>query len=267
MNNPVANNIYNSILWTDNGTANIIAVSNGSPIINIENSILNATRQGTITGSNIITINPAFANPASGDFSLQPGSPAINSGNGTFYNNSTYGNGDLGGNHRIAQTSIDIGAYESNSTALPVVFGALSAAVRNGQLLINWSTESEINNDHFAIEISADGKKFTTIAMVASRAIAGLSNTALTYQYSTDISQLMSVLGAATFTLLLLLPAGMQRYKTGLAALLLIAGVIFWSCSKQDQSSGNSNNLFLRVVQVDKDGKKTYSKILRISEQ
>ncbi|MGN7783707.1 choice-of-anchor Q domain-containing protein [Niabella sp. 22666] len=267
LNNPVANNIYNSILWTDNSTANIIAVSNGSPTINIENSILNATRQGTITGSNIITTNPAFTNPASGDFSLQPGSPAINSGNGTFYNNSIYGNGDLEGNHRIAQTSIDIGAYESNSTALPVVFGAISAAIRNGQLLVNWSTESEINNDHFDIEISADGKQFTNIATVASKATEGSSNTALTYQYSTGISQLMSVLGAAAFAFLFLCPIGWQRHKTGPAFVLLIAGVIFWSCSKQDQLSGNSNNLFLRIVQVDKDGKKAHSKMLRVSEQ
>ncbi|MGE9310953.1 choice-of-anchor Q domain-containing protein [Niabella sp. CJ426] len=267
LNNPVANNIYNSILWTDNSTANIIAVSNGSPTINIENSILNATRQGTITGSNIITTNPAFTNPASGDFSLQPGSPAINSGNGTFYNNSIYGNGDLEGNHRIAQTSIDIGAYESNSTALPVLFGAISAAIRNGQLLVAWTTESEIYNDHFDIDISDDGKQFTNIATVASKATGGSANTPLTYQYSTSISQLISILGAAAFAFLFLCPIGRQRHKTGPASVLLIAGVIFWSCSKQDQLSGNSNNLFLRIVQVDKDGKKSHSKILRVSEQ
>ncbi|MCH5691082.1 hypothetical protein LWM68_46780 [Niabella sp. W65] len=256
VNNPVANNIYNSILWTDNGTANIIAVSNGSPTIHIENSILNATRQGTITGSNIITTNPAFANPASGDFSLQPGSPAINSGNSTFYNNSSYGNGDLGGNHRIAQSTIDIGAYESNSTALPVRFGVISATARNGQLLVNWSTESETNNDHFDVEISADGKQFTTIATVASKAVGGSSNTALTYQYSTGLSQLVSVWGAAAFALLLLFPAGMQRHKIRPVTLLIIAGIVFWSCSKQDRPSGSNNTLFLRIAQVDKDDKK-----------
>lgn len=267
VNNPVANNIYNSILWTDNSTANIIAVSNGNPTINIENSILNATRQGTITGSNIISTNPAFANPASGDFSLQPGSPAINSGNGTFYNNSSYGNGDLGGNHRIAQATIDIGAYESNSTALPVRFGAISATARNGELLVSWSTESETNNDHFDIEISNDGKQFTTIATVASKAVGGSSNTALTYQYRISLSRLMSVWGAVAFALLLLLPAGMQRHKIRPVTLLIIAGIILWSCTKQDQPSGSGNTLFLRIAQVDKDDKKAHSKILRISEQ
>lgn len=267
VNNPVANNIYNSILWTDNGTANIIAVSNGSATINVENSILNATRQGTITGSNIITTNPAFVQSASGDFSLKPGSPAINSGNGTFYNNSSYGNGDLGGNHRIAQAAIDIGAYESNSTALPVRFGVISAAVRNGRLLVNWSTESEVNNNHFDIELSADGKQFTTVATVASKAVNGSSNTVLTYQYSTSVSQLMSFLGAAAFALLLLLPAGIRRRKIRPVTLLAIAGIIFWSCAKNDRPSGNSDTLFLRIVQVDKDGKKSYSKILRVSEQ
>lgn len=267
LNNPVANNIYNSILWTDNNTANIIAVSNGSPTINVENSILNATHQGTITGTNILTTNPAFANPTSGDFSLQPGSPAINNGNNILYTSAANGNGDLANNQRITQTTIDIGAYEANSSALPVRFGALFAVFKNNRLLINWSTESETNNDHFDIEISADGKEFTTIATVASKATDGNSNTALTYQFNTGISQLMSVLGAAAFAFLFLCPMGRQRHRTVLASLLVLAGVIFWSCAKQDQLPGNSNHLFLRIVQVDKDGKKAHSKIIRVSEQ
>lgn len=266
VNNPVANNIYNSILWTDNGSANIIAVSNGSPTINIENSILNAMHQGTITGSNIITTNPALANPASGDFSLQPGSPAINSGNGTFYNNSTYGNGDLGGNHRIAQATIDIGAYESNSTALPVTFGALSAAAKNGQLLVNWSTESEINNDHFDIEVSADGKQFTPIASVESKAPDGNSATPITYTFNSSLTgpHLQTVL----FSLLLLLQTVHLRRKKIAGLVLIISLVAILSCSKSNPATTDKElRLYLRIAQVDKDGKKEYSKILKVSEQ
>jgi hypothetical protein len=267
LNNPVANNIYNSILWTDNSTANIIAVSNGSPTINIENSILNATRQGSITGSNIITTNPAFTNPASGDFSLQPGSPAINSGNGTLYNNSIYGNGDLEGNHRIAQTSIDIGAYESNSTALPVMFGVLSAAIRNAQLLVNWSTESEVNNDHFDIEISADGKQFKTITTVKSKALNGNSVTSINYIFNSSISG-WYVLQMGTLSLLLLALTAPLRRKKVIVLLFIIGAASILSCSKGDTpATDKQSRLYLRIAQIDKDGKKEYSKTVTVVNQ
>ncbi len=268
VNNPVANSIYNSILWTDNSAADIIAVSSGSPTINIENAILNATHQGTITGSNITTTDPAFVNPASGNFSLQPGSPAINSGNGTFYDNSIYGNGDLGGNHRIAQASIDIGAYESNSTALPVMFGAISAAVKNGQLWVNWSTQSEINNDRFEIEVSADGQLFSQIASIESKALNGNSATSINYTFNDSLAGLQSQLQMSVFyLLLLLLTIPLKRKKMiALVFIVLLAGII--SCSKSGTATTDKNpRIYLRIAQVDKDGKKEYSKTIAVVNQ
>ncbi len=267
VNNPVANNIYNSILWTDNSAANIIAVSNGSPTINIENSLLNATYQGTITGSNILTTNPAFANPASGDFSLQPGSPAINNGNNTLYTNTANGNGDLANNQRITQTTIDIGAYEANSSALPVRFGALSAALKHNQILINWSTESETNNDHFEIEISADGKQFNPIASVKSKAVNGNSATPINYTFDSSFSGWQAFQMGLFSLLSLALTAPLRRKRiAGLILIIGAAGVL--SCSKSHTSvTENELKLYLRIAQVDKDGKKEYSKTITVVNQ
>ena len=60
------------------------------------------------------TANPLFTNASSNDFTLQSGSPAVDSGN-----NSSLPAGittDLSGNIRIFNTTVDMGAYEYNST-------------------------------------------------------------------------------------------------------------------------------------------------------
>lgn len=265
VNNPIANTVQNSILWTDNNSVNVIAVSNGSPTINIENSILNATHQGTITGANILMADPMFTDPASGNFNLQPGSPAINSGNNTLYSNATYGNGDLAGNHRIAQASIDIGAYETNSTTLPVLFSSILASVKNEHLSVSWTTESETNNDHFEIEVSADGKQFVPMASVESKATNGNSGTTITYTFNSSIADWHASLQAGIFSLfLLLLTFPLRKRKRG-GLMLIILSIAIFSCSKNNPPAAYKElQLYLRIAQVDKDGKKAYSKTITV---
>ncbi len=97
-NNTFANNgtnYYNSLNWNPGNTGyNVYYGSDVGP------------------GSNNLTADPLFLNPAMADFRLQPTSPAINAGDPNTPQ-SAVGSVDFAGNTRVQGGRIDIGAYET----------------------------------------------------------------------------------------------------------------------------------------------------------
>ncbi|HMR81879.1 MAG TPA: hypothetical protein PKE30_02070, partial [Niabella sp.] len=86
------------------------------------------------------------------------------------------GNGDdVTGNHGNFDAWI---VKLATDPALPVTFGGITAAIKNNNLLVNFTSLTEVNNDRFVIEISADGKHFKEAGILRSRATAGNSDTA-----------------------------------------------------------------------------------------
>lgn len=66
-------------------------------------------------------------------------------------------------------------------TVLPVSLLDFQTKMQtNGRVSLNWSTASELNNNYFLIERSADGKNFTQIGQVASKG----SNSRLDYSFT-----------------------------------------------------------------------------------
>ncbi|SDE16956.1 choice-of-anchor Q domain-containing protein [Niabella drilacis] len=149
--------------------------------------------------------------------------------------------------------------------SLPVSFGALSASIQNNKLTVNWQTLSEINNDHFEIEASQDGVNFTTIATVTSKAQDGNSSTTLQYSWEADSGALVAFSGLGIVLLILLLPVA-HRYKKQLLMVSVVLFMTFISCSKRTDSlaENTGDKYFIRIAQVDKDGGKTYSKMVRV---
>jgi len=82
-------------------------------------------------GSGDLDLNPLFMNLDVGDLSLQPNSPCINTG----FNAYPWGTTDLGGNPRIVGGTVDIGAYEFQSTQ-----PALKIAQSGGNIVLAWPT-------------------------------------------------------------------------------------------------------------------------------
>lgn len=260
---PSNTTIQNSILWTDATDANVIGVSGGTATLNISNSIFNANYQGAVTAINSFNDNPLFNNPASGDYSLTASSPGINSGDNALYNVTTMGNEDGMGMARIFGTQIDIGALEYDDN-LPVHFGSIAAFIKSNRLYVSWSTITEINNDHFNIELSANGKQFVPIATIKSKATEGNSNSIIEYQFNSDIAGWFTIVNVSALSLLLLFPTPFKRKKIFINSIILFVFVII-SCSKKDfKVNEEVEKVYLRIAQTDKDGKKEYSKIIRV---
>ncbi|MBO9594747.1 MAG: hypothetical protein J7599_17725 [Niabella sp.] len=149
--------------------------------------------------------------------------------------------------------------------ALPVQFGAISATVTSKQLLVKWTTETEANNDHFDIEVSADGTQFKKIASVASKATAGHSATPLEYEYQANQAAMAIAL---TFGMLCCTGLFSKRRKWHYlpAVVILLAVATLSGCSRKDMDiAAPTPNQYLRIAQVDKDGLKTYSKVIKIT--
>jgi protocatechuate 3,4-dioxygenase beta subunit len=66
---------------------------------------------------------------------------------------------------------------------LPVTWLKFKATLVNGEqdVHLDWSTATEINNSHFEVERSFDGRTFTKIAIVQSKGVSGYSSVILNY--------------------------------------------------------------------------------------
>jgi hypothetical protein len=72
------------------------------------------------------------------------------------------------------------GTVSVTNLPLPVTFESFDAKVKGCEVLLNWITSTERNNDVFKVERSADGKQFEEIAQVKS---AGNGNAVKRYNF------------------------------------------------------------------------------------
>ena len=91
----------------------------------------------SIAGTGNISDDPCFVDESAGNFQLRPESPCISAGD----NSSVVGAADLAGNPRIANGTVEMGAYEYPATGLDLVPGniGLSAAGTNAATVEVWA--------------------------------------------------------------------------------------------------------------------------------
>jgi len=103
--------LFNNIMYARTGR-DITQNWNNSSVSYNYNIYYNGTP--AVSGANDISGNPLYVNPAGGDFRLQSGSPAINSGTSTLAPPNDYAY-----NPRPSGNGVDRGAYEYQEAAQP----------------------------------------------------------------------------------------------------------------------------------------------------
>ncbi len=174
-----------------------------------------------------------------------------------------YGYGAVGGAGSFSVNDFQFAA----SVALPVTFDKVQATQSNGQLKVLWITSSETNNDHFDVEVSKDGKGFTKIATIKSKAVSGNSSTPLQYEFTTPVGA-MALAAISTFLAILSIGVKNRGRQTTILFITLLTTIFFISCQKGNIVQREAaNKIFVRVAQVDIDGTKSYSKIVKVIEE
>jgi hypothetical protein len=162
--------------------------------------------------------------------------------------------------------AISIGDFKwTANQVLPVAFGEIDAIWSVGKLTVNWQTLSETNNDHFEVQASADGQHFKTIGAVQSKAEGGTSDQVITYRFSNanEVHYAAVAFSLVAFCLLLFMCARKNKWVLGCGIVLMVA-IAGASCSKSSETvNPGEKDLYIRILQVDKDGKQTNSKIIK----
>ncbi len=150
------------------------------------------------------------------------------------------------------------------SQSLPVTFGPVSAVFKNNDLVVTWTTETETDNDHFNIEASADGAHFINIGSVQSLSPGGNSKEALHYQFRKTVpANIGLALGIGLLALGGLGGVVNRKRRVPFILIMLLGSAIFYAgCVKKETLPSADGKLYIRVVQVDKDGTSSCSKVV-----
>ncbi|MCH5600236.1 hypothetical protein [Niabella ginsengisoli] len=155
-------------------------------------------------------------------------------------------------------------SYFPLQTVLPVTYGDIKAKIQGGSLVINWSTLTETNNTAFDIEASVNGKDFVKIGTVDTKASNGNSDKPLYYSFTKSVDSKMAIMGISILSLAFVLL--LTRKNSSLLSFMLVIGlgVTAASCSKNDNQVdvGGEGKIFVRIVQIDKDGERSTSEVI-----
>lgn len=152
----------------------------------------------------------------------------------------------------------------SGSTTLPVVFSDVFATQKGNDILVNWKTLQEKNNHHFEIEISDNGTDFKPIKSVATK--NGNADLPQLYSQRITANELASIMGFLILPVFLFASILKRNKWLGMGLVCLSIIVVINSCTKSNWElrANKNSDLFIRIKQVDVDGKNTYSKIVKV---
>jgi hypothetical protein len=147
-----------------------------------------------------VTVNTSFTVQGGGDTRVSGGTPETNCGSINVTGNSVINSGTFGfaGFLGVCNPQNGQGGFTqqnggnvttggslgcSCNQILPITLIYFTAKQQESQVLLQWATASEKDNEYFSLEKSRDGQQFHEIGRVAG---AGTSTGRLTYQFTDD---------------------------------------------------------------------------------
>lgn len=82
-----------------------------------------------------------------------------------------------------SSNATDFSVFFPSSVSLPLLLTSFDGYYNNGKNELNWTTETEVETDHFIVERSTDGSKYVEVGNIPAR---GLTNTLTNYYQFTD---------------------------------------------------------------------------------
>ncbi|TKT87054.1 T9SS type A sorting domain-containing protein [Dyadobacter frigoris] len=152
-------------------------------------SLMDGQRFSNNIDASKYTPGQIFTNPGLGDYTLKAGSVALNAGSDALYapySGSISADKDIAGNPRLVGSSIDMGAFEAPQSVLPVTLISFTASLQGeNNVLLRWSTASELNNEGFELEILRTDNTYQKIGF-----IKGSGTTSTDHHYQTVVTDL-----------------------------------------------------------------------------
>lgn len=159
-----------------------LQLDNKSNLIIGENGILVVT--GNLTSTNKLTIASGGVIAVGGDVDLGNQStyePGLDSELYVVGTADPKVSGKNLGEDQLIENFPDIyNIFQGTTTTLPITLLSFDATVQQQEVLLEWVTESEIDNDYFTIERSVDGQNPEAIGTLAG---AGSSQTVRSYSW------------------------------------------------------------------------------------
>ncbi|WP_346238919.1 DUF4347 domain-containing protein [Niabella insulamsoli] len=209
-------------------------------------------------GVDITTVNQVISNYDPAKLTI---APTATTPGGTSSTSFAYATLDAQGQQDPSPATVTL----NFSQPLPVIFGDIQAALDDGgSLRVRWQSLNEQNNDRYEIESSFNGIDFKVIGTVASKAVDGNADHSIEYEFSATAAAHMMVLGMVL--LLGFAFTGYNKYKNVVFIMGIAAGLGWLSagCGKENSRLPDSDNqLYIRIAQIDKDGSKQYSKVVK----
>ncbi|WP_018627737.1 hypothetical protein [Niabella aurantiaca] len=176
---------------------------------------------------------------------------------------------DNGSSYYQAATAINNPVNVTTTAALSVTFGPISAILGRDALKVQWTTVAETNNDYFEVQASVNGEDFQTLGRVSAKAVDGDGAATRRYAFEQNRNKLSHGWMVVPFIVLLLLLPGMLLSKRRSAFIFLLGCVIATgSCTKSAEIGYMENRkLYIRIVSVDQEGVKEYSKVVIAKEE